>query len=242
MKIDIVKVFYALAVTLIAAGIVHQVFKNKPVAVDDFQINVDQEVDVVSCYLLLMDTRISSVYYSYLHHMLTYFAFRYYPNCPRRYQQRRLLQRPKAPEYLTQKEKKHKRKAWRILLPSIFVLRRVSLLSNILFMGMVSPPAAPQEKRGNRGNSLGETKKGITKMLQYRRKCSLCQTRLHSMLQFRRMRFLCQMRLHSILPSGLPWMSTAVMSLNFANLIQQPAQVPALTPLKYYRAFPTSGV
>jgi hypothetical protein len=37
-------------------------------------------------------------------------------------------------------------------------------------------------------------------------------------------------------------MSTAVMSLNFANLIQQPAQVPALTPLKYYRAFPTSGV
>jgi hypothetical protein len=41
------------------------------------------------------------------------------------------------------------------------------------------------------------------------------------------------MRFHPILPSGLPTIatSTAVMSLNFASLNQQPTLVSALNPL-----------
>jgi hypothetical protein len=36
--------------------------------------------------------------------------------------------------------------------------------------------------------------------------------------------------MYLIWPSGLPWMSTAVMSVNFVSLSQQPPQVPALHP------------
>jgi hypothetical protein len=56
MKINIVAICCALCVALLAASIVHQVSKNKHVAADDFQIDADQEVEVVSCYLLVDTT------------------------------------------------------------------------------------------------------------------------------------------------------------------------------------------
>jgi hypothetical protein len=61
---------------------------------------------------------------------------------------------------------------------------------------------------------------------------------------FRRQHLVWQMRFHPMLPSGLPTFatSTAVMSLNFASLNQQPTLVPALNPLNYCLAFPNSGV
>jgi hypothetical protein len=84
MQINILTTYYALGAALQLAMSIHGISgHDHSVEIDHFQINVDQEVDVVSCYLLV-DTRISLVCHSYLHHMLTSFGFRYYPNCTRR--------------------------------------------------------------------------------------------------------------------------------------------------------------
>jgi hypothetical protein len=81
MKIIILTIYYALGAALLAS--IHEVSAyDLPEEIDDFQIDVVQEVNVVSCYLLV-DTMISQVYHSFLHHMLTSFGFRYDLNCTR---------------------------------------------------------------------------------------------------------------------------------------------------------------
>jgi hypothetical protein len=55
MKITITTIYYALGVALTVASI-HEVSTNKQFEVDDFQMHVDQEVDIVSCYLFV-DTK-----------------------------------------------------------------------------------------------------------------------------------------------------------------------------------------
>jgi hypothetical protein len=60
MKINILTIYYALGTALLAARI-HEVFANTHFEVDDFQVDVDQEVDIVSCYLVV-DTTINLVH------------------------------------------------------------------------------------------------------------------------------------------------------------------------------------
>jgi hypothetical protein len=55
MKINILTIFYALGVALLAASI-HEVSTNKHFEVDDSQIDVDQQVGNVSRYLLVDTT------------------------------------------------------------------------------------------------------------------------------------------------------------------------------------------
>jgi hypothetical protein len=82
MKIIILTIFYALGAALLASTIhVISAYYHSEI-IDDFKVDVDQEVDVVSCYLLV-DMTISLVYHSFLHHMLTSFGFRYDPTCTR---------------------------------------------------------------------------------------------------------------------------------------------------------------
>jgi hypothetical protein len=93
--LTILTIYYALGAALFAS--IHEISAyDHSEEIDDFQIDVDQEVDVVSCYRLV-DTTISLVHHSFLHHMLTSFGFRYDPNCTRCHW--RSLYRPKAPEY-----------------------------------------------------------------------------------------------------------------------------------------------
>jgi hypothetical protein len=95
MKTFILIIYYALGAALFAS--IHETSAyDHSEEINDFQIDVDQEVKIVSCYLLL-NTTISFVYHSFLHHMLTSFGFRYDPYCTSC--QWRSLHRPKAPEY-----------------------------------------------------------------------------------------------------------------------------------------------
>jgi hypothetical protein len=73
MKIIIPTIYYALGAALLAS--IHEIsaYDHLSEEIDDFQIDVGQEVNVVSCYLLV-DTTISLVYHSFLHHMLTLFV------------------------------------------------------------------------------------------------------------------------------------------------------------------------
>ena len=95
MKKTIRTLYYTLAVIALLAECMHEVFTNKRLEVDDFQISVDQNVYVVSCYLL-EDTSIY-VYQSFLDHMLTTFG-RYDPHCNRQQKRIFLQRRPKKPE------------------------------------------------------------------------------------------------------------------------------------------------
>lgn len=81
MQISIRTIYYALAISLLAASI-HEVSTNKYFEVNDFWIHVDQDVeDVSSC--ILLDKNASLIYHSFLHRMLTSFDFRYDPRCKR---------------------------------------------------------------------------------------------------------------------------------------------------------------
>jgi hypothetical protein len=81
MKLNILTIYYALGVALLVASI-HDVSANKNFEVDDYQIDIDQEVGNVSCYLLV-DTTMRRVYHSFQNHMLTSFGFRYDANFKR---------------------------------------------------------------------------------------------------------------------------------------------------------------
>jgi hypothetical protein len=81
MKINILTIYYALGATMLDASI-HELSADTHFEVDDLQIDVDQEVDVVSCCLLL-DTPTNLVYNSILYHILTSFGFHNDPNCTR---------------------------------------------------------------------------------------------------------------------------------------------------------------
>jgi hypothetical protein len=110
-------------------------------------------------------------------------------------------------------------------------------------MGMISSPPAPPPKgkktkkgkkrtdrKDRKNQSRGKNRKTKAEILAFR-------------LPFQRIYLVClKMRLRPLLTSGLPLASTAVMSLNFASLNQQRAQVPTLNPLNYCLAFPNSGV
>jgi hypothetical protein len=81
--INMLTIYYALGVALQLARIHEISAYDHYEEIDDFQINVvDQQVYVVSCYLLV-DTLVSLVFQSFLQHTLTSFGFRYNPNFTR---------------------------------------------------------------------------------------------------------------------------------------------------------------
>jgi hypothetical protein len=83
MKINIITIYYALGIALLAASI-HEVSTNKHFEADDFQIDEDQEVEAVSCFLLVDAPILRLVYHSFLHHVLTFSCFHYDPtSCTR---------------------------------------------------------------------------------------------------------------------------------------------------------------
>jgi hypothetical protein len=81
MKISSITICCALGTTMLAA-IIYVVTTNKHSKVDDFQIDVDQGVDLVSCYLLA-ETTVHLAFHPFLYRMLTSFGFRYDANCTR---------------------------------------------------------------------------------------------------------------------------------------------------------------
>jgi hypothetical protein len=97
MKIIILTIYYALGAALPASIHAISAYDHHSEEIDDFQIDVDQEANVVSC-CLLEHTMISLVYHSFLYHMLTSLRFRFDPNCSRQ-QWRSLLRPTKAPEH-----------------------------------------------------------------------------------------------------------------------------------------------